>query len=443
MSWRTIISQAAAIGRSSYLLDVILRNNPIYYSGVRDQLEKFEYQGEDERKLHCDALLERTLRWSAGSSASGRVLADWPILEKSKLRDYPGRYQHSNFLVIPASTGGSTGVPIRVVRSLLNVAAEQAFIDHNLLVTGKNFRTARIAILRDDNFKPPSDQNPPFGKVVYGGRRLILSPQHLNPETIAWYVGALSDFAPDILWIRPSIGEYFAKTLIEKGLFLKIPTILSSSEVLGNAARVFIRQCFASRIIDFYGQAERVSFAYSQSEDEYFFHPAYGHVEFLPHSEETNNGSATADINGTGYWNEAMPLVRYRTGDRVIYPAKYTKRDLALVSLGLKPVQGISGRDGDYVVSPRGEILATLGQLTRNVDHVLRMQIVQTDVNSLKLFVLSAPGFCDADKRRLLENARQKIPLDMLIDIEEIDQLISLPSGKVPFVIRRLSTKLD
>ena len=74
MSWRTIISQAAAIGRSSYLLDVILRNNPIYYSGVRDQLEKFEYQGEDERKLHCDALLERTLRWSAGSSASGSGL---------------------------------------------------------------------------------------------------------------------------------------------------------------------------------------------------------------------------------------------------------------------------------------------------------------------------------------------------------------------------------
>ena len=45
-----------------------------YYSGVRDQLEKFEYQGEDERKLHCDALLERTLRWSAGSSASGSGL---------------------------------------------------------------------------------------------------------------------------------------------------------------------------------------------------------------------------------------------------------------------------------------------------------------------------------------------------------------------------------
>ncbi|HLF11945.1 MAG TPA: hypothetical protein VJA26_12090 [Gammaproteobacteria bacterium] len=40
------------------------------------------------------------------------------------------------------------------------------------------------------------------------------------------------------------------------------------------------------------------------------------------------NGHRAFEIIGTGFWNEAMPLVRYRTDDVVIVPDSDTPSDI-------------------------------------------------------------------------------------------------------------------
>ena len=54
--------------------------------------------------------------------------------------------------------------------------------------------------------------------------------------------------------------------------------------------------------------------------------------------------ASAPEIIGTGFWNEAMPLVRYRTDDIVIVPDSYAPSDLDDVTLGLKPVAAIRRR---------------------------------------------------------------------------------------------------
>ncbi len=434
------MAEATARAKASAILNDQLRYNPLYYGRVRTTLQEHESFNRTQRQQVSDQLVRRTLRWAkAAGGGRGKTtdISSWPVLEKSKLRDAGAEFVRRRFVSIPAATGGTTGLPIRLWRSLQNIAAEQAFTDHSLTTTGHSFRTARIAVLRSDNIKAPSDHKPPFGKVVSNGQRLILSSQHLRPETVAWYIDALTDFAPDLLWIYPSAGEFLARIMVTQGLDVKIPYILSSSEILHTPAREFMADAFGAQIIDSYGQAERVALAVSHRADEFFFHPAYGHVELRPLPIDAANGTAMAEIIGTGHWNKAMPLIRFRTGDQAIYAADYSNKDLALASLGLKPILGIVGRDSDYLISPRGEVIVAINTLPRDIKHILRLQIIQEDPHTVCFRVLSAPGFSLEDRQHLMENARLKLPPDMAVRIEEVAELVRLPSGKAPYIIRR------
>ena len=57
--------------------------------------------------------------------------------------------------------------------------------------------------------------------------------------------------------------------------------------------------------------------------------------------------------------------------------------------------------------------------------------------NALDEVVRRQTGLCD-DYRRLVRNLRGWMPSDIRIIVQRVDQLEKLPSGKTPFVIRRL-----
>ena len=68
----------------------------------------------------------------------------------------------------------------------------------------------------------------------------------------------------------------------------------------------------------------------------------YGQVELLDAAEvAAPAGHYAVEIVGTGFWNEALPLVRYRTGEVAIVPQSYSPSDLEDVALGLKPAVAI------------------------------------------------------------------------------------------------------
>ena len=52
--------------------------------------------------------------------------------------------------------------------------------------------------------------------------------------------------------------------------------------------------------------------------------------------------------------------------------------------------------------------------------------------------VIAEPGFDDDDREAIMANVRRKLPDDMAVTIELVDALERLPSGKVPYVIRRV-----
>lgn len=425
------------------LLDRFIRYHPLYYKHALHIIRKFNYASMSDRKGLADKLRDRTLKRAMQTiygKQFGHDFECWPTLEKATLRDNSGICSTRQFPVIRASTGGTTGLPLKLLRSLECVAVEQAFIDNLILEHGLDFRSARIAVLRADEVKNLADDKPPFGILRNNGKRLVLSNAHMSRHTIEWFVSALKEFRPQVLWVYPSMLANMIGLMDATQSELQIPFVLASSESMGGGLFRIAEEALSAKVIDYYGQGERACFAYAMQPEEYWFSPAYGYVELLPREDDVlENGTKTAQIIATTYWNSAMPLVRYNTGDMAIIPAYYKERDLEEVALGVKPFLGIAGRSNEFIITEDGRNIGGLNHLPREVEHILRLQVVQESMNRVTIKVLARVDFSAHDRSMILANARGLIPPEVDVTIEVVDSLETAANGKTPFVIRRMS----
>ena len=132
-----------------------------------------------------------------------------------------------------------------------------------------------------------------------------------------------------------------------------------------------------------------------------------------------------------------MPLVRYRTGDLVRLPDHWGEREIEEVTLGLRSFSGVLGREQEILVCPKGVRLTGIDQIPRDVSHILRIQVIQENLNEVRILVLPAPGYSERDAAQLLQNARAKVPDSMQLRIETAQWLERTPRGKTPLVIHR------
>jgi phenylacetate-CoA ligase len=387
-----------------------------------------------------DELMSRTLR-SARRTPYGRGrsedVADWPILEGDLVRRAPQDFVNPlSVLRIPASTGGTTGMPLKLWRSMECVVAEQAFLDDLLAPHGFSMHGSRMAVLRADKVKDTNDTDPPYGRITHGGRRLMLSTPHLNPRTAQWFCDALQDFAPSVLTVYPSAALNLMSLLEHADARVNIPVILASSEMLSAALHVALERCFGSQVVNRYGQAERVCHAFSTKPNEFYFNPSYGRVELIPADGSDDPLFRRLRIIATGHWNSAMPLVRYDTGDYLVVPRSYSDADVAEVAQGKRHFTRLEGRDGEYLLTSEGVRIIGLNQIPREVSNVLQLQLVQHSFDAVAINVVALPRFSSKDAKQILEQARVKIPASMEISVSVVKHLMVNAAGKTPFVLR-------
>ncbi len=423
----------------------LIRRNPFFYDWARSVLDESDRQDLAQRRAWSDAQVKRTLqvarRAAYGRTAGGGdTLDSWPLLEKENLRDGQDAFITGNrWLSAPAVTGGTTGIPLSLVRTLRGVVFEQACQDRLIEQLG-SYPRGRIAILRGDNIKDPSDLKPPHWIKTNGGRCLVFSSNVLNHETVADYARALREFAPELLCAYPTSLECLCRLLREHGEQVEIPSVLTSSEVLKREAWNLATETLDCDLADYYGQAERVAFAYALKPREYFFLPSYGRVELRPFTSDQIADAGHGglyEIIGTTFWNDLMPLVRYRTGDLVRLPDHWGAREIEEVTLGLRPFSGVLGREQEILVCPKGVRLTGIDHIPRDVSHILRIQVIQESLSDVRILVLPAPGYNDRDAAQLLQNARAKVPDSMQLRIETAQWLERTPRGKTPLVIHR------
>ena len=425
--------------------DAAVRRNPLFYADAQRQLSHLEPADLNERRNWTQARLSGVL-WSASRTGYGRAvrggenLASWPLLDKSQVRATPGAFlSGSRLFTVKASTGGTSGAPLQLVRSLRSVVFEQACIDHMMKKVGVDSRTARCAVLRTESIKDPNDFNPPYWIHAGGGSRIVFSSSHLNAQTVEHYARALREFAPDCLLGYPTSLEALCLLLQRSNTRLQIPAALCSSEVLHDRVWPVARETLGCKLLDYYGQAERVAFAYATAPGEYRFLPGYAQVEFEPAGSEGEH--QFHEVVGTSLWNRSMALIRYRTGDLIRVPASWGERELEELSLGLRTFSGVLGRDSDILLTPEGVKVTGISHFQRDVANIVRIQVVQETLAQVVILVLATDRYSEQDREHLLHNAREKLSASMEVDIRTVSELERTPRGKTPFVIHRAPVK--
>lgn len=422
-----------------YFGDRFVRRNPLYYSSIRRQLDSLQGCTLAERKLWTESRLGRILaaarrtRYGRGVG-DARQLADWPLLLKDRVRESPAAFHSGAWFTARASTGGTTGTPIELVRSPAAIVTEQVCLDRLIRALDCDPRTARIAVLRADTVKQASRDGPPFWIYAAGGRRLVLSSAHLSESTLPSFLSELRKFRPDVLWVHPTMLEVLCRLLARSGEVLRVPGVHASSEMLAPEVWKLARELLGCAIVENYGLAERVAFAYASSPGEHFFLPGYAAIELLPHASDGNE--SWYEIVGTSLWNTAMPLVRYATGDLIRTTTRCGEREIEEIAYGIRPFSAIAGRSQDVLLSPDGRgVTPGVSHIAHGVENVLRLQIVQHAADRIVLRVLAGPQFSNADADRLMRNAQRKAPPPARIEIEIVDNLERTARGKTPLVI--------
>ena len=328
-----------------------------------------------------------------------------------------------------AHTGGTTGLPVPLRRDLWSIRNEHAFVRRQYDWAGISLRDRTAHMMWRVVTSPNKKFDRPY---MYDAamKELVLSAFHLSPDTVATYVKALAEYEVRALVAYASAAVVLAKGCLDKGITAPVKCVLTTAETLDDAKRNLISKAFNCKVYDFYGSAERVCYIHTCEKGSYHIIPEYGLTELLPAGPPNED---CCRIVATGFWNMAMPLIRYDMGD------------LVMMGDGVCPcgrnfpvVKRIMGRESDVITTPSRRTLGAtaieciLAHVLYGMYEmpVLAGQVIQEGADRVVLEYVPTDGFSRKDADRLHNLLREKLPKELKVNIRSVNKMNQTPSGK-------------
>ncbi|WP_319590291.1 hypothetical protein [uncultured Draconibacterium sp.] len=308
-----------------------------------------------------------------------------------------------------ASTGGSTGRPLKVLLDYNSIFMENAFIYFYRKTLNYNFDD-KMATFRGVKFDNKYyKMNPMYNEMLF-------SPFRLSSATILRYLEKMNDYKPMFLHGYLSSIHFFAKLLQENNLKLKhkLKGIFLISENVDDEKRTFIEEFFNTKSATFYGHSERCIIAREVENKEYEFDPYYGYTE-LP-----DNESGTQSIVGTGFLNKTMPLIRYKTDDSAIkVPGGYQ------IAGKWKSNDGIYGKNMEFISQ------ASFNLHNQVLKNVLNYQFIQNEQGKVRILIVPGSSFEKSELPKIQNEFAKRTKGIIDFTIETVDKLMLSPRGKL------------
>jgi phenylacetate-CoA ligase len=326
-------------------------------------------------------------------------------------------------------TSGTTGAPLEVFRSVQSVLMEQAFVKRHWAWGGYHDGMAR-ASLRGDLVTDTDAGAPPFWFWNRYNRQLLVSSRHLTEAHADAIIDRLEALAPAMLQAYPSTAFTLAGLLERRGRRLRIPRIFTSSEPLYAHQQELIRDRLGVTVMDLYGMAERVAFASACEHGQLHVNPDYGYVEIV--DEEGRPTDSEGAIVGTTLHNHAMPLVRYRLGDRSRW-----KPGQCPCGRVFPMLEGVSGKYLDLITGSDGAPVSpsVLTFAFKRMDHIRKSQVAQVGPASWEVRVVPLPGFTPAHQQYLIDIIHRMVDPHVLVKVVLKDDLPNTAAGKFRWVV--------
>ena len=362
-------------------------------------------------------------RRRAGDRASWELLGNWPILEKATVRDNPGAFLASDCRardVVREPTSGTTGMPLSIAKSrhtLRGLYALAAARGRRWYGVSSGDRTARLG---GQLVAPLAQRRPPFWVWNAAGNELYMSTFHLAPELIPHYLDALARYR-----IVALAGYTSSLCALAQGVLrasrtdLRMKVVVTSAEPLAANQRALIAAAFGAPVRETYGMTENVAAASECEAGRLHQWPEVGLIE-----------TEDEELICTGLLNEAMPLIRYRVGDR---GRLAPETETCACGRTLPVIAGLEGRTSDLLVTQDGRRVFWLNPVFYGLP-VRQSQIVQETLRRVRVRFVPGPDFTEAAGRTLVTRLRERVG-ELEVVLEPVAEMPRTPGGKVRAVV--------
>lgn len=335
-------------------------------------------------------------------------------------------------------TSGTTGTPMEVLYDAGMMAMTYAALDRQYRWAGCRLKRFgdRVAVLRGNIIVPLTQKKPPFWRTNWYHHQLLLSNFHMSAENLPAYFDEMRRFKPTVLDGYPSSVYVFAKVLLNRGETLPLHAVLTSSETLFDFQRAAIEAAFQCQVFDYYGAAERVTFAAEcgRRQGHHLF-PEYGITEIVDPDGRPLPDGAEGLMVGTSLQNFGMPLLRYATSDRTSI-----KAERCPCGKPLPMMQEITTKAEDLLRLKDGRFISpsALTHPFKPLNEIDGSQLVQTALDRLTVRLIPRADFTQAHSDRLVHDLKARLGQDMQVDIEFVTELPRTKAGKFKWVVSEI-----
>lgn len=320
-----------------------------------------------------------------------------PVLTKSLIMENKDLLINERFngRKYKMSTSGTSGKRVDILGCDDLFKIEAAYIFNACRSHGAELYKKHSIWLR--RYSPSEGQD--FCLHDYELNRTYASAFHLNDSTINHYIDFMDSMKSEILVSYPSTIHYFALLCEKHNVKPKyIKYLHGASEMCLPNWRDKIYEVLGVDIKMHYGQVEKVSFAYQDSHDDFYNESlTYGYNEFL------QDGTIVA----TGFWNPVMPLIRYRTEDRVSLTGGIQKK-----GSHPKTISEILGRNGDMLFTDKRALVPAVNfySFMSKYKEVDFFQIVQHKENlEIDFLIMVNHNYSNETESRLIQEFKDRL----------------------------------
>lgn len=392
-----------------------------------------------------------------GEPLTEAMWAEVPVLTRREVRDagealHPRGYPltHGNFGEV--TSGGSTGVPVRVRKSeLAQTMWESSHIRERLWAAEGTEGTLVRFWQSNPNYFTPLGY-----AAVMSAEGLVLDGWG-GVDALLWRtgkVGHMSDHQPfavkfafmervqaNHLLIFPSNLRLLIGEFRRAGVRLpSLKSVWTQSELVDDALRAACREVLGCEIIDTYSAAETGLMALQCPQQHHY------HVQSETMLVEVLDAAGRACAPGevgrvvvTPLHNYATPLLRYDVGDEAEMGGPCG------CGRGLPVLKRIVGRAHDYVHLPSGgrrRANLNVYQMAK-IEAVLEYQIVQRSLDRIELRLVVARPLTADDLAQLRALAATGFGDEFQIDITVHDSLPRTAGGKLMAFVSDLTAAAD
>jgi phenylacetate-CoA ligase len=266
---------------------------------------------------------------------------------------------------------------------------------------------------------------------------IVLSTYTMDERSIDAYSRRLGRFKPALVIGYPSALSHFSQMITGGGLDgFRPKAILTSGETLYEWQRSTIEGAIEAPVFDHYGCCE---FGAVARECRYHdgLHIACDRVliETLPVAS-LPSGEKMHELVITDLDNYGMPFIRYAIED-----LGHLTWDKCRCGIALPRLQSLAGRVYDVVRAPNGNYLGGTfwGHILK--EGVEKFQVIQENLNEVRISVVPTNGFGDLAKRQAVEKVQEACGPEMKVTFVLTDRLDATPTGKHRYVISKIGLK--